>query len=54
MVGDKESDMELAKAAGMKGILVRTGQDRGSEWADFIVDDLDEALRVIRTNLDVR
>ncbi|HTZ17710.1 MAG TPA: lipopolysaccharide heptosyltransferase II [Dissulfurispiraceae bacterium] len=48
VVGDKDADMLLAKAVGAKGILVRTGQQDGSDYADAIVDDLDAAIKYIR------
>jgi heptosyltransferase-2 len=47
VVGDKDADMLLAKAAGARGILVRTGQQNESAHADAIVDDLDSAIKYI-------
>jgi heptosyltransferase-2 len=47
VVGDKESDMILAKAVGAKGILVRTDQLKESPNADFIAKNLTEAVNVI-------
>jgi D-glycero-D-manno-heptose 1,7-bisphosphate phosphatase len=59
MVGDRFLDMEAAKKAGVKGILVRTGygkellQDDGPNKAtpenkpDFIAEDILEAIRWI-------
>lgn len=47
IVGDKEADMLLAKAAGALGILVQTGETKESPHADFIVKDLGEAVKVI-------
>ncbi len=44
VIGDKISDVLLAKAVGAKGILVMTGHDRESEHADFIAKDLKEAV----------
>ena len=52
VVGDKRSDMELARAIGAKGILVRTGYGRQTEmegdplW-DVVVDDIEAAAEVI-------
>lgn len=43
VVGDKEADMLLAKAVGAKGILVLTGQARGSGSADFVARGIKEA-----------
>jgi heptosyltransferase II len=50
IAGDKESDMLLAKAVGAKGILVQTGVARESEYADFIAEDLREAVNWILEN----
>jgi heptosyltransferase-2 len=47
VIGDKETDMLLARAVGAKGILVKTGQDRESPNADFIAKDLKEAVDFI-------
>ncbi len=47
VVGDKETDMLLAGAAGAKGILVLTGESKESEYADFIAKDLKEAVNFI-------
>jgi len=53
VVGDRYRDMELAFAAGCKGIFVRSGYGRGEEawhakkWPrqpDVIVDDLEKAV----------
>jgi len=48
VIGDKETDMALARAVGSRGILVRTGQDRESRYADFVVDSLIEAIRLVQ------
>ncbi len=48
MIGDKEIDMILAKSVGAKGIMVMTGQERASEYADFIVDNLHEAIKLVK------
>ena len=47
VVGDKESDMLLAKAVGAKAILVQTGEARDSQYADFIAENLAEAVKFI-------
>ncbi|MCL0042440.1 lipopolysaccharide heptosyltransferase II [Thermodesulfovibrionales bacterium] len=47
VVGDKESDMLLAKAVGAKGILVKTGKQQQSHHADFTAKDLKEAIDFI-------
>ena len=47
VIGDKASDLMLAKTVGARSILVRTGELKESEEADFVVDTLTEAVRVI-------
>ena len=47
VVGDKETDMLLAKAAGAKAILVTTGQAKESQNADFTAGNLTEAVTFI-------
>jgi len=47
VIGDKESDLLLAKAVGAKGILVTTGETRQSEDAAFIASNLKEAVDFI-------
>jgi heptosyltransferase-2 len=44
VVGDKEADIFLARAVGARGILVKTGESKESEYADFIAKDLKEAV----------
>jgi heptosyltransferase-2 len=44
VVGDKEADIFLARAVGARGILVKTGESKESEFADFIAKDLKEAV----------
>jgi heptosyltransferase-2 len=44
VIGDKTIDVLLAKAVGAKGILVLTGHDKESEHADFIAQNLTEAV----------
>ena len=48
VIGDKEADMILAKAVNAKGILVRTGQDKKSSYADLVVDNLQEAIGLVK------
>lgn len=53
VVGDKSSDMELARAIGAKGVLVRTGcgrkaEEEGGPLWDAVVDDVKAAAEVIR------
>ena len=43
VVGDKESDILLAKAVSSKGVLISTGQEQSSSHADYIVSSLTEA-----------
>jgi len=51
VVGDKDLDMLLAKAVGATGILVRTGQDSVSSYADYTVENIGEAVEfIIRKN----
>ncbi len=59
MVGDKISDVEMAKANGLTGVLVLTGYGRGEReyqsenWAvqpDFIAENLLEAVKWILKN----
>ncbi|MBS1115591.1 MAG: ADP-heptose--LPS heptosyltransferase, partial [Nitrospirae bacterium] len=47
VVGDKDLDMLLAKAVGATAILVRTGQDRVSSYADYTVGNIGEAVELI-------
>jgi heptosyltransferase-2 len=47
IVGDKETDMLLARAVGAKGVFVKTGQDKESMSADIKVKDLREAVNWI-------
>jgi heptosyltransferase-2 len=50
IVGDKDADMVLARAVGARGILVKTGQQKASDHADFVVEGLREAVAVILSN----
>lgn len=47
VVGDKEEDMVLARAAGAQGILVTTGKAHASAHADAVVEGLEDAVRII-------
>ena len=51
MVGDRASDIELGKNAGVKTILVESGYgSKKMEYdiqADFTVEDLREAVKII-------
>ncbi|MEW6571299.1 MAG: lipopolysaccharide heptosyltransferase II [Nitrospirota bacterium] len=47
VVGDKETDMLLAKAVGAKGVLVTTGEAKESQHACAVVDNLEGAVRYI-------
>lgn len=62
VVGDRLIDVELAKNAGLKGILVLTGYGRGemeyvlpykSIKPDYIAEDLVDAVNFILTDLGV-
>lgn len=61
VVGDKWSDVALARAAGARGVLVRTGYGRSQEQAppaglrpDAVVDTLLDAASWILRHLDAR
>ncbi|MFZ5997242.1 MAG: lipopolysaccharide heptosyltransferase II [Nitrospirota bacterium] len=47
VVGDKDADMLLAKAVGAQGILVTTGKQKESPYADVVVDTLKDAVKII-------
>ena len=47
MIGDSETDVAAGRAAGTATILLRSGQQIASRNADFIVEDLAEAVRLI-------
>lgn len=47
VVGDKESDMILAKSVGATGILVTTGKDRFSSYADYVAGTIKDAVGII-------
>ena len=48
-IGDKQSDVECGRSAEVKTILVRTGYGRNTneKHADFVVNDLNEAVDLI-------
>jgi D-glycero-D-manno-heptose 1,7-bisphosphate phosphatase len=48
-IGDKNSDMECGRNAGVKTILVRTGYGKSADekLADFVAQDLNEAVDMI-------
>lgn len=50
VVGDKDADMLLAKAVGAKGILVKTGKQQESDYADYVVKGIKEAVDLILSN----
>lgn len=54
VVGDRVKDVELARNANLKGIMVKTGYGRGemkyilprtSVWPDYVAEDLLDAVR---------
>jgi heptosyltransferase-2 len=47
VVGDKDDDMLLAKAVGARGILVKTGKQQESAYADFGANNLKDAVDFI-------
>lgn len=47
VIGDTDTDMLLARAAGAKGILVRTGKQMDSIHADYIANNLTDAVNYI-------
>ncbi len=54
VVGDKDADMLLAKAVGAKGILVKTGKQQKSDYADFVVKSLKDVVDLIVSHEEVR
>ena len=47
VVGDKESDVLLAKAVGARSVFVKTGQESLSPHADFEARDLEEVVDIV-------
>jgi heptosyltransferase-2 len=47
VVGDKGTDMELARNIGAEAILVRTGKDSNSDYADRVFNNLNEVVGYI-------
>lgn len=59
VIGDKQSDVELGRRTGGTTFLVRTGYgaelaEAGATCADYVVDDVAEAARVIEHLLTTR
>jgi heptosyltransferase-2 len=52
VIGDKETDMLLAKAIGARGIFVKTGHDKESHSADYEVKNLREAVNWILAEVE--
>ena len=50
VVGDKETDMLLAKSVGAKAVLVQTGKLQESEHADYTAANLTDAVKWILNN----
>ena len=52
LIGDTTTDLQTAKNAGLRSILVRTGaggkDGRHDAQADFVCDNLLDAVRLIR------
>jgi D-glycero-D-manno-heptose 1,7-bisphosphate phosphatase len=53
MIGDNETDVAAGRAAGTTTILLRAGQQVTSGNADFMVNDLAEAERLILGGADI-
>ena len=47
MIGDAETDVAAGRAAGTATVLLRSGQQTVSRNADFVVDDLAEAVDLV-------
>lgn len=47
VVGDKDADMLLGRKIGAKTVLVKTGKQQSSEYADIIVQGLSQAVEAI-------
>ncbi|NTU42835.1 MAG: lipopolysaccharide heptosyltransferase II [Nitrospirales bacterium] len=47
VVGDKDDDMLLAKRVGAKAVLVQTGKQQTSPYADFVAPDLKAVVDLI-------
>jgi heptosyltransferase-2 len=47
VIGDTDRDMLLARAVGAKAVLVQTGKQKESPYADFTVRGLKEAVGII-------
>ncbi len=51
MVGDSERDITAGSMSGLRTILVRTGFAQSSERADFVADDLADAVKKIMDSI---
>ncbi len=47
VVGDKDADTLVAKAVGAKAVLVRTGQQGSSPYADEVIEDLTQLHTIV-------
>jgi D-glycero-D-manno-heptose 1,7-bisphosphate phosphatase len=47
MIGDTETDVAAGRAAGTATVFLRSGQQTVSHMADFVVDDLAEAVDLV-------
>jgi heptosyltransferase-2 len=47
VVGDKDADMLLARVVGARAVLVTTGQQKDSPYADEIIQSLSELHRIV-------
>lgn len=50
VIGDKDADMLLARSVGAKSILVKTGKQKESIYADFTANNLTEVTDIILSN----
>lgn len=54
VVGDKSTDIELAKNVGCRGILVLTGhgtKEYAKSYPDFVAEDINHAIRIIENEV---
>jgi|Deesub1362B_J571_1020462.scaffolds.fasta_scaffold00061_85 heptosyltransferase-2 len=47
VVGDKDTDMQMAKAVGARAIFIRTEKNRDSRHADAVIENLSELHEII-------
>lgn len=52
VIGDKDADMVVAKAVGARALLITTGKQQASPYADAVVGSLEEAVQVILSESD--